>query len=156
MRRALLPLLAAAVLLTALTSALSVAGAAPRSPQSHTVYLPLVASPPVVDLRTGPSSDERGAIAQPTATLPAGAAELHIDVRIRGARGLTYHVEVAAPDGRTYELGSGAAYDHEQFVRGRVCFGTFGSCGSPLPSGSYVVRVLLDSREAAAVTVGVP
>lgn len=158
MPRAILRLAVAALLLTALVGTFSVAGAAPAAqPQPaepFTVYLPLLRRPPEVELRAGASSDQDGAVVAPLAELPAGATELHVDARLRGALGQTYRVEILTPPGQVFEVGSGTIYAEEQLARASICYASFGACtGRPLPASVYTVRALLDEQPVREVAV---
>ena len=123
--------------------------------QVSTIFMPLVATLPEVDIQFGTGVDDQNNLLNPGTVFAYGIARLYYRYALTGAAGRQYRTEWLVDGVRQPLLDdSGPIPAASATFTNSFCSPTLGPCDQPVPRAVYQVRLYIDNllyREAAAV-----
>ncbi|MFQ3661513.1 MAG: hypothetical protein SNJ69_03860 [Chloroflexaceae bacterium] len=128
---------------------------APARGQSVTtrVYLPLLASPPIVTIQFAADANrETGELLNPTTEFDVGLDLLWVSTRLQGYTRRQMRLDFTFPDGNTLTGSTRTVLDQDFRYTTAYCLTTAFTCErgrQTLPSGPYTARVFVDGQQVA-------
>lgn len=112
---------------------------------SQTTFLPLIVALAGVQIAFGSGVDDADALVNQGTTFAYGITRLYSRYTVVGAQGLTYRTEWTVDGIRQPLLDDSSTIPFTTTVfTNYFCSPTLGSCGEPLPRGTYQVTCFID------------